>query len=592
MRTSFVFLLLIAGCVWANSLFNTVSISDDYAYGKKDDEGVATLANGNVISFINIASSATFGDFKCEKTTCGIVYDKKNEKKFLTDNYVEFTHVFSAKDDNGKWHVYVSGHKRDSSLLSIGGNTVPSTGLRLELIIQLSDTLEYEKVITVDSVAHVESLTVYKGKLAILFSVLWNDADVPIVVDGVTHTIAESLLQDDGINVIAVANLGDESSFVVQKIFGSSSEIYPKVVSTLPVDNDSTMFAIPYVLQTGNSFTVGSITCDQRHAYVVVLSLCQEGGSTQFKVKTVVDAEALQPEAVSTVFLNKDTLVVAQNLGDDDFDNCLAQTTSVAKYSTEDSTRSGLKCINSEKRSSLLSVSVGVVDSEHILLASSFYYYIFVDNVTVWRSRPITSTSEKDSPFVALINTESLEVEDARAFFTKEEPSYDYKPIGFVSGDGSARLLFSGRVSSNNYAVRLAEITTQTCSGGVFNKTGFCICHSGDIGKSDPTFVCPDVPSSNPSSHTGSGDLPSSGGHVTSGSSPAGSSTPKPLPGTSSANASEEEAFFGSQLSVIVFGCTAGAFLIVSVVFIALFSKKRCSNSSGSGNTELQDFDD
>jgi len=243
----------------------------------------------------------------------------------------------------------------------------------------------------------------------------------------------------------------------------------------------------------------------------------------------------------------------------------------LTKYNVQDGTHTDFKCVgrlNSEKIP-VLSAIIPYDDSS-LLFASSFHDNLLIDNIALWRNSRITS--DIDIPYVALLNKDTLVFEDALSLFSETDPSKVYQPVGHLQNGTSLTLAYSGnQYGGDEYSFSLAQFSVRTCDNGVFNASGFCMCAAGGFGTESnpcPEFVQPVSDSSTP------------------GSDSDGSRTPSEP--TEKGSSEEEEAFLDSSTALIIFACTAGVFLIVSVVFIALFIKKRCGSSSDSKDVEMR----
>jgi len=365
-------------------------------------------------------------------------------------------------------------------------------------------------------------------------------------------------------NLIAVTNLfstftTEDCSIVAKNLFSYEQQPEVRTVSVLPLDK-STLFSIPCILDVyGDAIRV------------VVAKISVSDSTTKFDAVRIIEITSTGSKVLSNALLDQNTLALA-------FQDCSVcpKGTAISTFSVADGSSLNTKCLNNYiKKSSFVYPFIARVNDDLFLLVSSFFYHLTLDNVDLWRDvSPFVLNSKIDVPFMALVEKDSLRFVDARTVFS--EPSLSFQSVGILNGD-TIRLLFSGTEDYDQpeYSFCIVDASTKTCENGFFftdAEDTKCVC---TFGEDEEEEKCPDhfpdPPQPNPDSNSNSGDSPNTPSSLIEASLPA----------------SEEEPFFGSQTSMIIFGATAALCLVVTVVFVALFIKKRCKKSSGSGDTEM-----
>ena len=282
--------------------------------------------------------------------------------------------------------------------------------------------------------------------------------------------------------------------------------------------------------------------------------------------------------AASAALASDTTLVVAMpNAGADDavvYDGggtCRvagAAATLLATYDIASARVLAFRCAGNTMRRALAPLAQPLARGKVLLVAGFLRQPYATPLATAWRATD-TAAPTVETPFAAVADDAALVLEDVRALHRVpgREPDAAAVPRGFA------------RTANGTYAVLLgagadtfvATFDLQHCTDGVLHR-GTCLCTSGR--ESAPGVCAPDT-------------VPASGS-ASEGSSRAGSGSSHGSGRVVIGSDSEDTAFFGSLLAVIVFGATAAVFLVLAVVFISLFAAKRHRRSSGSHSTEME----
>jgi len=573
---SLVVVALLAGFVSANTIFGDFVLTEEFGYSKKAVYDAVTLADDHVMFFTNNPKNTpvTMFDnvFQCTKSSCGAVYDLNSHTNFSLgeDASTSFECITSGKDASGAWHIFVSGQTSEAIQVTVGQEIV-SIGKYSYFIFKLDMNLVIEQVVVLSPLLKIDALRLVNNKLAVVISAYSSASALEIKINNDQPRTVDSSLLTDEMNLLCLTNL-DADVFTIVKVGGvNAQDIFPEAIDVIQLKDGSALLAASYLLPSGVSLFCKSSTYQgdhYTHSFVVIASIKANG---EISAEGVTDAEVPDAADVSVMFLDENTLAVAHNLGDTAWD-CPKLTTSLATYSVKTGNRLGLRCMNSQI-STLLSVFMGRVDDNWFLLSSSFSQHLLIDNAAIWRTKKSLSVSDLEAPY-ALLFDKNLFVGSGIGFFGTEEPSSAYHPVGFFGSDGRVGILFS-RLDSISYAYRYASIEMKTCKNGVFNATGFCNCF---VGGTQGESACPE---------NAPGSSSSSNPHPPQPHSSSSPSSPVVGPTDSTDNAG---GFLGSQASIITFGCTAAAFGILAIIFIILFSKKRCGGSSGSEGTPMENL--
>jgi len=454
----------------------------------------------------------------------------------------------------------------------------------------------------------VKALKVFNGQVVALLSSSQSSVDIKVVINGADEHVVPATLFQNVTNLIAATNFGSDD-FSVSKVAGVDSKVDPGVTDMICVDDDLAKVVVPYLLNAKQYLTVGKEYLgdkDNKHGFAIIMNIKKSGGSVVLETPTALDCQAKDASFMTAAFLDENVIAVVHNLGSVTYEGCSKQSTSLATFYLENSTLKQVKCLEAYMKDPSLFTLLGRLNDESFILASSFYYQFIMDNIVAWRTTGDSTKYSYDTPYVALLNKD-LAVVDAFSLFRDAEPQGSYQPVGFVNDNGSAGVMLFGQSS-----YRFSSVVTKSCVNGVFAKNGSCVCYAGGFGEGAGIYKCAREDSS--SSESSSSVPPGSG---SSSSAIRSSSSPLPLPSSSSSLcppyspstssssgrltptsgstsgeesvAPEDETFLESQLSVIVFACTAAAFLVVTIVFVALFSNKRCGKSSGK-STEMDSF--
>jgi len=552
--------VLLAGTL-GKIMINEVNLSDPVGSNTAlKYRNAATLVNGEVVSFLNGNGNILLGSstISCTSTTtCGFVYNHASKKSFTLslEKRSFLNSIVSFQGQDKKWRIYVGGKISDTTETSLKNGKIVTIESNSNFILVLNKDLELEEVITFtpNDVA-LNKLTSFNNKL-IAFCTARKTPSVYIKGDEREYAIDSTLLTTTSWTFVGLGDFGSEV-LSVQKIASLSKSFSPVFLNSLP-NGDNELIAISFLLTASTSFSVNDHNYEAvgaDHGFTVIINLSSANGVTRFNILRVIDSEIQGTKSLTSVLLDKDTIAVSQSVGANSFEGCPSGSVTLATYKVADGSRISLKCTGKLATPTLYS-AMAPYNNEMFLFISSFDAYLMVDDIVLWFNSG--NAGEIDVPFVALVSKKTLVFKDARSVFPDSDPSELYQPVGLVQGSGIFSILYSyNAINQQKYTFRLSQVSFHSCENGVFDSTGACICFDGGV--ANETNPCRAY---NPGS--------------------SGDDTPSNISSLNDESKLHENGgFFESLTAMIIFGCTTAVFLVLSIVFISLFSKRRCSSSS------------
>jgi len=586
----------------------------------------------------------------CTVSSCGVIYNHA-KKTYYCPSLTEistFSSITSGIGEDGKWHIYVGGQTGSGGITFNVGSKPVAVDASVYFILQLDSTFVLEKVISLTTLSAPQRLTIFAKRLVAIVNAR-GDTSISINGDEKVYQIDSSLITERR-NVLVITDFGEENLNII-KVFGiatsslaSSEAAY---IDVIPVTRSSSRIALSYSFASGSILTVNkeaqpALSYSQGFVFLITATSGASGCTLSFE--KMINTEVIDVKSTSASFLDVRTIAVCHSITSDNFGECPKNSAVLAVHDVN-GTLIRRRCAGKLHSYDTSSITAPY-DEDYFIFASSFNEYLLTDGVELWRNSIVADGI--DIPYIVIVRRDTLEFVEGRIVFNNTDPEEVYQPVGLVNSENSFTLLYSGaKEADTQFTSHRVGLSVEECENGVFDTTsGVCLCYNGETGNdTNPCEVyvsSSSVPvvSSSPSSSSiaNSSSSSSSVASSTKSSSIAGSSTtsgsvtgsssgqshhsstasksstsyssgasiassipvtslssvPTPTPSStapvvapSASEQSAEKSFLDSTACVVIFTITTVAFLAVTIVFVILFSKKRCGSSSSSGSVEM-----